>query len=220
LEGARPPGAGTAWVRNVDGFAIPPGFRKRIATGELEEELERLRHAGLSTKTHVRFNQDLLWAEEVQLLVDIRQFDMAGARLQVEGRRYGLAVPGLAESRPSVLKGDKVIVTLRGRRFKGYAWGIERDQVILDFHREFNYQYGDTVDVEFTFPRTMLRLEHNAVCEGNKAGDAVLYPQASLIPATSRCVVPCTWANPPAAVVFSVPVPTVCLGLSHTDTHR
>jgi hypothetical protein len=43
--------------------------------------------------------------------VDIQQFKMAGADLGRSGGRYlTLAVPGLAEKRPSVLYGDRVFV--------------------------------------------------------------------------------------------------------------
>ena len=50
----------------------------------------------------------LLFCEELQMRVDIRHYDMKAAKLEVfrENPRFlTLAVPGLAENRPSLLKG-------------------------------------------------------------------------------------------------------------------
>jgi helicase MOV-10 len=183
-EGSKPTGSGKSWVRDVDDFNIPPGFEQKIRSGTLNDEIERMQAADFSAETYATANHALLWAEEAQLKVDIREFDMVGAQLQtLPHGRYGLTVPGLAESRPSVLKGDKVFVTLHGKRFPGRACRIELNKVVLSFHHSFRYDaFGAPVDVEFTFPRTMLRLEHNAISDAHNAGDAVLNPNGSLIP--------------------------------------
>ena len=54
---------------------------------------------------------------------DIRNFDMHGVALESAGDLIGLTVPGLAENRPSVLRGDAVVVQRPGdaRQFRGYA---------------------------------------------------------------------------------------------------
>ena len=52
--------------------------------------------------------QNLLWVEEIQMEVDIRQYDMERvtmAPFKENKRLMLLEVPGLAEKRPSVLKG-------------------------------------------------------------------------------------------------------------------
>lgn len=46
--------------------------------------------------------------------VDIRQYDLPGATILPEKNFYVIAVPGLAEKRPSVLRGDAVRVKLSG----------------------------------------------------------------------------------------------------------
>ncbi len=48
---------------------------------------------------------------------------MHGVALEGAGTLVGLTVPGLAENRPSVLRGDAVVVQRPGdtRRFRGYA---------------------------------------------------------------------------------------------------
>ena len=108
--------------------------------------------------------QRLLWTEEKQLEVDIREFDTTTTLSATDRRGFlVLQVPGLAENRPSVLKGDKVKVRLAGQRtnaWEGYAHHIQRDAVDLKFNPDFHNSYvnGQRVDVEFVINRTVMRL--------------------------------------------------------------
>ena len=101
--------------------------------------------------------------EEEQAEIDIRHYDLS--RVTVEPRpnsSFALAVrcclilrhtsllitfvfqvPGLAEKRPSILKGDKVYLRkilgpelFDTSEFEGYVHRIERDYVILRFHSQ------------------------------------------------------------------------------------
>ena len=55
----------------------------------------------------------LLWFEELQMQKDITTYDLENALLRRDGRRYyTLRVPGLAENRPSVLKGIELSLAL------------------------------------------------------------------------------------------------------------
>lgn len=59
----------------------------------------------------------LLWSEELQLHTDLSEFDLVGEKASIlswRGRHLALHVQGLAEKRPSVLKGDHVKVNLVG----------------------------------------------------------------------------------------------------------
>jgi hypothetical protein len=56
----------------------------------------------------------LLYIEEVEMDINIRQFDMMEANMDTRGPFLVLTVPGLAEGRPSLLMGDKVIVSVPG----------------------------------------------------------------------------------------------------------
>ena len=55
---------------------------------------------------------NLVHTEETRMRVDIRQYDMKGVTMVYERGLYVLQVPGLAEKRPSVLRGDIVKVKL------------------------------------------------------------------------------------------------------------
>ena len=138
----------------------------------------------------------LLWFEEMQMNTDIKSFDMEDAPIERFGRRcYKLKVPGLAENRPSVLKGDRIIVSVKGGgKFEGIVQRTESEHVIIEFHPSFhrNYINGLRVDVRFTFSRTSLRTSHqalSAVKESLKDGrndddirfDQILFPSTDSI---------------------------------------
>jgi hypothetical protein len=69
---------------------------------------------------------------------DIRTFDMHGVALEGAGSLVSLTVPGLAENRPSVLRGDAVVVQYHRavqrpsdeRRFRGYAHQVLRTHTL------------------------------------------------------------------------------------------
>ena len=51
-----------------------------------------------------------------------------------------LKVPGLAENRPSVLKGDHLFARFSDKSddksYKGYVHAVEQEDVVLGFHQE------------------------------------------------------------------------------------
>ena len=112
------------------------------------------------------------------MVADLSEFNIDNAVLDVErGGKYGLTVPGLAENRPSVLRGDELIVIHEGQRHKGFAHEIERDRVIMAMDRyKFSYIPGQRVSVEFTLKRTALRVMHDVLRDAHRLGQAVLYP--------------------------------------------
>ena len=100
-------------------------------------------------------------------LVDITSYDMSNAPLLMEGRSsYKLLIPGLAENRPSVLKGDKILIRAGGgRKFEGIVTRTTQEYAYLEFPRSFTQVYipGLKIDVRFTFSRTTLRTSHQGL---------------------------------------------------------
>jgi helicase MOV-10 len=78
-----------------------------------------------------------------------------------------LTVPGLAEKRPSVIVGDKVLVKHHGSRstswFRGYVHKVEQHRVGLRFSPSFNSIPGQKHDVRFCLGRIPLRRMHQAL---------------------------------------------------------
>lgn len=118
-----------------------------------------------------RFNL-LLHLEELQNTVDIRRYDMTSVCMVKEGKLMYLSVPGLAEKRPSVLRGDRIYVTMTGddgqevaKEFEGFVHVVERDRVGIAFHHELlaRCKPNTTYNARFTFNRLPMKLEHRAV---------------------------------------------------------
>ena len=62
------------------------------------------------------------------------------------------------------MRGELVLARVPGERgkHKGFVHRVERErsQLVLGFGPALRYQWGQTVDIEFTFSRTKLRLQH------------------------------------------------------------
>jgi helicase MOV-10 len=87
---------------------------------------------------HGNIFQCLLWQEESQMDIDIRHYDMEKAVMKsVSGGYLALQVPGLAEKRPSLLKGDRLFVTTSGlyKQFEGYVHHMRQEEVWLKFSK-------------------------------------------------------------------------------------
>ncbi|XP_063811452.1 helicase MOV-10 isoform X2 [Pseudophryne corroboree] len=117
----------------------------------------------------------LLHLEEIQMELDIRRYDQQNQKMnkdERDRRLLVLEVPGVAENRPSVLKGDHLFVTLSDEcnardkiSYKGYVHGVELEKVKLGFSQKLlhNFINGMFFDVTFTFNRLPLKVQHRAV---------------------------------------------------------
>ncbi|KAK7067800.1 Helicase MOV-10, partial [Halocaridina rubra] len=130
---------------------------------------------GLTENNHVEWFQTMLWIEEMQMELDIQYYSMPEAPLKKVPRIIypkaecvELEVLGLAENRPSVLKGDSVFVTYVGKKkpvYEGIVHQVNEKSVYLAFNPEFMETFIDNlkVNVEFTFNRHPLRVSHRAL---------------------------------------------------------
>jgi helicase MOV-10 len=157
----------------------------------------------VAKKAYAQQQSRLLYTEEVQLLADLRAFDLEDEKASVLERRAGLLwlkVPGLAEKRPSVLRGDTVHVKPAGSGFdrkwvEGVAERIEQEEVGLRFSEAFAQSYtpGQRLDVHFVLGRTPLRLFHQGVEATREMRPSVLFPERSDVlssTTTRRAMVP------------------------------
>ncbi|XP_029769683.1 helicase MOV-10 [Terrapene carolina triunguis] len=136
--------------------------------------------------------QLLLHLEELQMEVDIRRYDMQDVPMVKDTqnkRLLILEVPGVAENRPSVLRGDHLFVTRSEQRtlpqlvqYKGYVHAVELERVKLGFSPNLLASFVNNLkfDVIFTFNRLPLRVQHRAVelAKKRNLGD-VLFPSFS-----------------------------------------
>jgi hypothetical protein len=94
----------------------------------------------LNPDSYKKFFSTLLFIEEIQMNVDIRQYD-TNASLVHFNSYYILRVPGLAENRPSVLKGDSVFVRVNKLEYEGIVHQVRLNEVHLRFARRFQSEY-------------------------------------------------------------------------------
>uniref|UniRef100_A0A9J8C2J1 RNA helicase n=1 Tax=Cyprinus carpio carpio TaxID=630221 RepID=A0A9J8C2J1_CYPCA len=105
----------------------------------------------------------LLWLEELQAEREIREFSLTGAILRKGAVYLHLEVPGLAEGRPSLFIGDKVLLKKPCSggtviEYISYVMEISDEDVSLRVNADFQNNYlGEPLDVEFTFNRCAAR---------------------------------------------------------------
>jgi hypothetical protein len=118
---------------------------------------------------YINYWQNLLWTMELQAYDDIQLFDMDNVALQHHGgkRYFKLYVSGLAEGRPSVLRGDIVKCIWKSKQYSGRVYTIEQLNVILEFDKSFHQNFNVNLDriehIRFTFGRTPFRTAHAGI---------------------------------------------------------
>jgi helicase MOV-10 len=138
--------------------------------------------------SYVEHYKRLLWTEEHQLKGDLSSFDFVQDRATVLHRaRDGLlklAVPGLAEQRPSLLKGDVLHVSFPGEKiaYAGIVAQIELENALLKFSAKFTSRYVENqrVEVRFTLNCKPMRIFHQGLrlVTEETLRTAILFPQA------------------------------------------
>uniref|UniRef100_A0A8C7R6U0 RNA helicase n=1 Tax=Oncorhynchus mykiss TaxID=8022 RepID=A0A8C7R6U0_ONCMY len=145
--------------------------------------------SGLSRENYSKRFQLLLYLEELQMEVDIKRYNKPNTpmvRDKTNKKLLVLEVPGVSESRPSVLRGDAILVTRSGDsnkggvvKYRGYVHRVELDSVKLGFNSRFLSSFVDGLkfDVEFTVNRLTTRLQQRAteLADRHNLGN-VLFP--------------------------------------------
>ncbi|XP_008334715.1 putative helicase mov-10-B.1 [Cynoglossus semilaevis] len=142
----------------------------------------------------------MLYLEELQMKVDIRRYNIPNRettepipmfRDKFNKKLLVLEVAGVSENRPSVLRGDQLLVRREGEtdvKYRGYVHSVELNSVKLGFSSELlsGFVDGMRFSVEFVFNRLILRLQHRAAEMAVKHGlKRVLFPAEDSVPASS-----------------------------------
>ncbi|XP_062057886.1 RNA helicase Mov10l1 [Lepus europaeus] len=129
----------------------------------------------------------LLWLEEIHAEIELKEYNMSGVTLKRNGDLLVLEVPGLAESRPSLYAGDKLILKTQEYNghvieYIGYVIEIHEEDVTLKLNPEFEQTYNfEPMDVEFTYNRTTSRRCHFALEQVIHLGVKVLFPEEIIL---------------------------------------
>ncbi|XP_048877491.1 putative helicase mov-10-B.1 isoform X2 [Brienomyrus brachyistius] len=178
-----------------------PAYLKELATGRLADteilsptakqnlrSVKALLESPLTMENYTRRFQLLLHLEELQMEVNIKKYNLHNQPMtqdRTNKRLLVLQVKGVAENRPSVLRGDHLLVSKAGDKskpitlYKGYVHRVEMEQVKLGFSKKLwqGFKGNRKFDVEFTHNRFPLRQQHRAVnLAGKHTLGLVLFP--------------------------------------------
>nr|XP_046239070.1 putative helicase mov-10-B.1 isoform X2 [Scatophagus argus] len=171
--------------RMEDSENLSPAARQSLPS------VKGLLNSPLKMKTYSHRFHLLLHLEEIQMEVDIRRYDLRNETMTQErsnSKLLTLCVPGVAENRPSVLRGDCLRVSKSEDKdqpitvYTGYVHRVELDRVKLGFSKKLLQIFITNMkfDVEFTINRYPLRLQHRAVDFAAKHQlEKVLFPSGA-----------------------------------------
>ncbi|NXV42634.1 SDE3 helicase, partial [Uria aalge] len=164
-------------------------LRPNASTGSGSAAMWSLLEAPLQAGNYQQKFQLLLHLEEIQMEVDIRRYDMQDVPMVQDRGLLVLDVPGVAENRPSVLRGDHLFANLSSERdhsplvqYKGYVHSVEMEKVKLGFSSKLQKKFVNNLkfDVTFTFRRLPLQVQHRAAALAMQRGlSSLLFPTAS-----------------------------------------
>ncbi|XP_013171065.1 PREDICTED: putative helicase mov-10-B.1 [Papilio xuthus] len=124
---------------------------------------------GLTKSNYMAFFHHLLWWEEVHIKYNLKNYNMFSVTMDRRKGAYILEVPGLAEKRPSLLRGDRVYIKPRDTptlNFESTISNIELNNIILtnlDETFEQHYKVDALFDVRFVMSRVPVERMHEAV---------------------------------------------------------
>ncbi|KAG6906077.1 hypothetical protein DXG01_016020 [Tephrocybe rancida] len=186
VEGVRPPSTkAVPYVVPLPRAFVPSALATTLSTGKPEAKLARIRSVFLprefNTVGYSRQFKHLLWIEEYQMERDLEIYDLTDVKMTTYPPFYQLEVPGLAEKRPSVLVGDRILVQAKGARqghwFEGGVHAVRKEEVNLRFDRSFRGWARDQLfNVRFKLNRYPGRRQHQAL-DSAFSEERVLFPE-------------------------------------------
>ncbi|TFK49293.1 P-loop containing nucleoside triphosphate hydrolase protein [Heliocybe sulcata] len=187
VPGDAPPATNAIpYVVKLQPAYIPKNIAPSMDTGSTRDKVNAVRSSILPTvldaMSHARHFKTLLWIEEKRSEEDLEMYDEHDAQLILnESKKHCvLAVAGLAEKRPSVLIGDRILVQMHGSEkghwYEGYVHFVHEKEVGLRFHRSFSgYHPARRYNVRFKLNRIPLMRQHQAL-DAALRGEHLFFP--------------------------------------------
>ncbi|XP_011862621.1 PREDICTED: probable RNA helicase armi [Vollenhovia emeryi] len=138
----------------------------------------------LSIHTYKDRFHNLLYLEEISQMLFLQKYDIENAIMRRCGEYLALEVPGLVEKRPSLLIGDKAIVSFQwdssqgNEKYEGFIHKIRSTEIFLKFNEKFHDMYNNEYcQVTFRNVYTTIQRSHNAVnLAVSRLGPDFLFP--------------------------------------------
>lgn len=172
------------WQTLPDRFAkYPPDLKQCTVAGTSNKDIEHLipeLAQPLNLLNYQKKLSTLVFAEELQMEMEMREFDMKCVRLSKFGEFLSLDVT-VAEGRPSLFIGDTVIVIFTedgpaSPAYEGIIKEVNPESILLKFNENFQNNYAsESLDIEFHFNRTPIKREHKAIRQAQKM-EKVVFP--------------------------------------------
>lgn len=149
-------------------YEVPTKWRLLLSDRKRPLREAALQLSELRRSNYCSFLQHLEWTQELQAELEILDYSIPEAKMvpQPDGSLY-LPVAGLAEKRPSVLRGDRVVAHKRGDSagYRGTVTFVGRDGVSVRFARKFHSSFirGEACAIQFQVNRFPARRCHQAI---------------------------------------------------------
>ncbi|GJJ10625.1 hypothetical protein Clacol_004852 [Clathrus columnatus] len=187
LPGIKPASlANMQWLVGLPLSPVPKSLVTILNLDDKKETMTILKHhwlpRTLNAKSHGRFFQILVHAEEVQMSVDLQCHDMQDVEMDHAPPYYRLSVPDLAEKRPGIVIGDRLLVQPKDSKdsdqwFEGFVHHMHQEGIDLQFHKSFNGEKGQRYDARFQLDRIPFRRMQQALALSHSP-ERLLFPSA------------------------------------------
>lgn len=158
---------------------------KKIQTDDAQQiissKIKCLMEPLKSTNYCDRFH-NLLYMEHVAQEMHMENYKMFSVYLQRKKEFLVLTVPGLPEKKPSLIAGDKAIITFpwenTGRAYEGPIHKTMGAEIFLKFEPQFHERYSrEECDVEFKAMSSVIQRCHNGINSAMvNLGKDILFP--------------------------------------------
>ncbi|CAG9802335.1 unnamed protein product [Chironomus riparius] len=112
-----------------------------------------------------------IFLDELAMKNSFANYHIERAVFEVKGEYLKLTVKDVAEKRPSIIVGDKVIATDPTKCnndenpiYEGYIHKVGNDSILCKFHSDFHEHHaGKDYSIDFIFSRSLFRRQHHAL---------------------------------------------------------
>lgn len=157
------------WTAVLNNFNKPQMEYEIAIQNEIPCLLDRLSFETYKDRFHA-----LLYLEEINQTINMQQYDMESVIMKHCGKYLSIEILGLAEKRPSLLIGDKAIVSFKWDKcqatfsdklkYEGYIHKVTNTEIFLKFNPTFHHEYnGEDCQVTFKCSNTVMQRCHNAI---------------------------------------------------------
>ncbi|XP_015184734.1 PREDICTED: probable RNA helicase armi [Polistes dominula] len=153
------------WDVIMENYHKPPNEYELAIGNEIPCLAQRLSFEIYKDRFHA-----LLYLEEIEQNFNLNKYDMECATMRPYKDYLCLQVLGLAEKRPSLLIGDKAIISCNWHKnqgkvkYEGYIHKVTNTEIFLKFNKQFHEMYNNEIcHVSFKTSTAVMNRCHNAV---------------------------------------------------------